>query len=509
MNMYKFTLIIVLALIHGAVFSHSVWQELADYEAPEQKKFAIIICSFNNKNWYQKNLDSAFSQDYPKDKFRIIYVDESRDGTADFVRSYVSALNQWDHFTLIRNETWQSLMPNHYKAAHMCQDDEIIIHLDGDDFLPNDQILTFLNKVYNKWDVWLTYGQYQDWPHGNIGFSTQPPASFIERNAFREFGFYYSHPRTFYAWLFKKIKLKDLMWKGSFIPTTPAVDVLFMFPMMEMAGQGHYKFIPDVLYLYNRTNSLSTCNMPIKLEIPPATSWQKYEPLIQKESGLTTKKQGLRADALVFSLDNPEEVSNFLQHELPQIQNLGTTIVLYRASSDEMMQKYGDRAALLKNIVWVNIDSDTHKDLLNILGNEHCLIITDVSLPMRPCGMKDCIYELERTYASAFFLGLSKQSFKTCNEKINYAPFPDGQIEYRLAFLSNGIAAWQFAYETYVLQDPLLFSAILVRKKDLENEINMQQSNFDIPVLKTFISNLMSKDREIGLLFEKEVITLS
>src|SRR5205085_2891368 len=104
-----------------------------------------------------------------------------------------------------------------------------------------------------------------------------------------EMGFYYSHPRTFYAWLAKKIKLKDLIWKGSFIPTTPIIDKMLMFPMMEMAGQGHFKFIPDFLYQYNRTNSLSLCNMPIKLEIPPVAQWEKYQPLYEQDTDISKR----------------------------------------------------------------------------------------------------------------------------------------------------------------------------------------------------------------------------
>ena len=188
----------------------SIWQELAHYEAPEYKKFVFVICSCNNSKWYDKNLESAFMQDYPRDKFRFIYIDESRDGTADLVEAYVADHNESDRFTLIRNNQWQSVMHNHYKAAHMCDDDEILVHLDGDDFTSHYQVLYLLNKVYNYWDVWLTYGQYEEWPQSALGFSVDVPAHIRANNQFREMGFWYSHLRTCYAWLFKKIQLKEL-----------------------------------------------------------------------------------------------------------------------------------------------------------------------------------------------------------------------------------------------------------------------------------------------------------
>ena len=43
------------------------------------------------------------------------------------------------------------------------EDDEIIIHLDGDDWFINEQVLEKLNKFYNDNDVWMTYGGFVCW----------------------------------------------------------------------------------------------------------------------------------------------------------------------------------------------------------------------------------------------------------------------------------------------------------------------------------------------------------
>lgn len=489
-----------LLLLHGSLFANSLWHEINDYEPLEYKKFVLVICSYNNATWYKKNLDSAFDQNYPKDCYRIIFIDESRDGTAGLVEEYVTARDEWGHVTLIKNETWQSVMHNHYKAAYLCDDDEIIVHLDGDDFLKHDKVLWFLNKVYNKWDVWLTYGQYENWPVPELGFSCEPPAHIVERNAFREFGFWYSHPRTFYAWLFKKIALKDLIWKGSFIPTTPAVDYMFMIPMMEMAGQGHYKFIPDALYLYNRSNSLSTCNMPIKVEIPPARAWACYQPLCQADSCLTKKRNSKQADLVLLSFDDPDALIDFIAQRMPLIKDIGTTLVLYHASCIENENKYQE-LNLPINMMVVDTDKHATTDILNCLRNDYCVVIADVTCPVYSFAWAECVYELERTQAKIFFLNLTKQSFIPCNEKINYTPFPNGQLEYRLAFLSNGIAAWQFAYEPYVWQDPMLDSIVLLNKNDLQNGLPALLQDFSRTSFKNLLYEVAAGDRDIGLLF--------
>lgn len=474
------------------IAAHST--DLAGYEPPTYKRFVIVICSRNNAKWVEQNLDSVFSQEYPRDKVRFIYIDDnSTDNTADLVAQYVSTKNEWDRFILIRNSSWQSVMANHYKAAYLCDDDEIIVHVDGDDMLKGPFVLPLLNKVYNRWDIWLTYGQYEDWPISGPGFSVNVPQDIVEQNKFREFGFWYSHPRTFYAWLFKKIELKDLIWKGSFIPTTPTIDYMMMFPMMEMAGQNHFCFISDWLYLYNRSNCLSTCNMPIKLEIPPAASWQKYQPLSIKDDAISKRYSNKSADIIIIA-DDINDIKRFIDQEISRISSVGTIVVLCR-------EKYSKELLVPENVTIINPEETHILSYIASLSHDHCLVITDTHIILPQCSLDTYIYELERAYAAAFFFGLTKSSLNPCNEAINYGPYPEATIDYRLVFLSNGIVAWQFAYETYVWEDPALLNAVLLRKKDICNII--QCGDFKKETIKKYMHTIMAQDREIGLLLDE------
>jgi glycosyltransferase involved in cell wall biosynthesis len=472
----KLCIVLFFSYINAVGLTISSRVDLVDYEAPTHKRFVIIICSRNNAKWVEQNLESVFSQDYPRDKVCFIYVDDnSTDNTPDLVAQYVSAKNEWDRFILIRNNTWQSVMANHYKAAYLCDDDDIIVHVDGDDMLKGSFVLQLLNKVYNRWDIWLTYGQYEDWPISGPGFSIDVPHDIVEQNKFREFGFWYSHPRTFYAWLFKKIHLKDLIWKGSFIPTTPTIDYMMMFPMMEMAGQGHFCFIRDWLYLYNRSNALSTCNMPIKLEIPPASSWAKYQALTAKDDAISQRSMHKSADIIIIA-DDAHDIERFISQELSKISSVGTVIIINPDEADVISQ-------------------------ISSLSHDYCLIITDMHSTLPECSLETCIYELERTYAAAFFFGLTSSSFKACSEAINYGPYPEAIIDYHLVFLNNGVVAWQFAYEMYVWEDPALFNAMLLRKENIE--AIAREGSFTKETIKQYMHTLMAQDREIGLLFEE------
>ncbi|MGE0670989.1 MAG: glycosyltransferase, partial [Parachlamydiales bacterium] len=50
----------------------------------EEKPMVVVIPSYNNKNWYQRNFDSVFFQKYDNNRVIFIY-DSSPDCTGLFV----------------------------------------------------------------------------------------------------------------------------------------------------------------------------------------------------------------------------------------------------------------------------------------------------------------------------------------------------------------------------------------------------------------------------------------
>jgi hypothetical protein len=87
---------------------------------------------------------------------------------------------------------------------------------------------------------------------GRPGFANPPTT--IEN--LRRLPFTLSHMRTWKSWLWKRIEEKDLKDEtGNY--WSVAGDLSFMFPMLEMSGLEHFKFIPDKLYVYNESNPLN------------------------------------------------------------------------------------------------------------------------------------------------------------------------------------------------------------------------------------------------------------
>lgn len=220
----------------------------------QDKSFVFITASYNNKEWYERNLDSVITQNYPH--WRMIYInDHSFDGTGELVADYIKKNQLENKISLVNNNYRRGHLYNQFHAIRGCKPEEIIVILDGDDWLAHNEVLSYLNKVYQSPDVWLTYGQFWYYKKNIIGFCKAVPPQVIKNNTFRDHpGWIFSHLRSFYAKLFHLIKPKDLIYKGSFFPM--AADAAVMYPMLEMAGQCA-KFIPEVLYIYNDMNPIS------------------------------------------------------------------------------------------------------------------------------------------------------------------------------------------------------------------------------------------------------------
>src|SRR5579862_2712721 len=249
----------------------------------------IVIPSYNNEKWVEKNLHSVLHQHYSN--YRILYVnDNSSDKTGALIENYLkelnvdyrlcdfdtvsedinhrvldfsSQVNQEQHFfTLINNKKRAGALDNLYRMIHSCQDEEVIVSVDGDDWLAHDDVLSVLNETYQSREIWFTHGTLKEYPWGHVAWCEPIPASIIQKNAFREFKCP-SHLRTFYAWLFKKIQLDDLLYHGEFF--SMAWDMAIMYPLAEMAGERH-AFINQVLYIYNMSNPINDNRVNAQLQ---------------------------------------------------------------------------------------------------------------------------------------------------------------------------------------------------------------------------------------------------
>lgn len=212
-----------------------------------ERPIVIVIPSYNNAQWYRYNLGSVFIQNYQN--YRVIYLDDhSPDGTGQLVEEFIRENHQQDRVTLIRNEQRVGALANTYRGVWACKPEEIVIILDGDDWFAHERVCERINRAYADPDVWMTYGQFCYYPGGSMGWARAVPDSVIAANGIRSYDWVTTHLRSFYAGLFQKIDVQDLMYGDWFFTTTG--DLAYTYPMIEMAGV-HSRFIPDLLYVYN------------------------------------------------------------------------------------------------------------------------------------------------------------------------------------------------------------------------------------------------------------------
>ena len=201
--------------------------------------FAIVILGKNNGAFVEKTLHSVFSQNYSN--YHVFYIDDaSDDGSFHFIRSILDESPHREKVTLIQNEEKLGTIQNLQKVVSICDENEVIVVLNGDDWLAHEWVLSTLNQYYENPEVWLTFGQYRKFPSYSLGIDL---SSIQWDKNIRTQPFFASHLKTFYGWLFKRISESDLIFSAS-------EDLAYMFPMLEMA-KNHIAMVPNTLYIAN------------------------------------------------------------------------------------------------------------------------------------------------------------------------------------------------------------------------------------------------------------------
>jgi glycosyltransferase involved in cell wall biosynthesis len=198
-------------------------------------------------------LESIKKQSYTDWSCQVV-VDPICDRTVDIAQSYAG-----DNIRVHINEQRGYALPNTIKAIGLSnpQDDDIILTIDGDDWLYSENAFKIVAKAYEENpELLLTHGSWKSWPaelpeHNNYPYTKEDFAGNLRKTKWRA-----SQLRTFKHKLWKHIKDEDLRdgYGDYFIS---AGDCAYMWPMMEMAGYDRIKFIPEEIYTYNIANPYS------------------------------------------------------------------------------------------------------------------------------------------------------------------------------------------------------------------------------------------------------------
>lgn len=465
-----------------------------------EKPITIVIPSYNNSAYCKKNLDSVLSQHYHN--FRVIYIDDcSNDDTFTKVQSIIEGSPLKNRCTLIRNEHNKGALANIYDAVQSCPDEEIVVTVDGDDFLAHEGVLDRLNQIYSGKDVWMTYGSFLDYP----SYSQYPvkceaiPQNLITKNKIRKHPWVSSHLRTFYAGLFKKIQLHDLLHQGKFYPM--GWDLAMMLPMLEMAGD-RAEFVEDILYLYNRQNPISDHIVNFNKQSTCADLIRNATPYTRL-ANLKALEENTAVDLVIFSYHRPLQLYALLESVQTYLKPLKKISVIYRSDSEEFTQGYKIVEKTFPHVAFIKQSSQPHKDFqenvmkaaldLQYSDSSYVLFAVDDQIMKEEVDLGACVDAMRRTHAYGFYLSHGK-NLDYCYMLSQDQPLPS------LHTVAPGINAWQFAEGKADWNYPNSVDLVLYRKSEIRPDFEKIQ--FHNPNTLESAWNLRAKMKKVGLCFD-------
>jgi len=211
----------------------------------------VLTGFYNAEDYILRSLTSIKNQNY-KEFTCYITSDHSTDNSVPLIKDFIK---DDDRFILVEDADKKVYQTGNFdrviRSNPDIADSDILVEVDGDDYLPDPGTLDRINNTYSDTDVWIANGSFI-YSNGAPGFARRQESF----DNLRQGRFTASHIRTWRAFLWRAIKEEDLrdengeywQWSG---------DVCFMFPMLEMAGEKHYKFMDSINYVYNETNPIN------------------------------------------------------------------------------------------------------------------------------------------------------------------------------------------------------------------------------------------------------------
>lgn len=243
-------------------------------------KFHIVVACYNASHAIERNIRVLRSQTFTN--FQCILIDDiSTDDTFECMRAAAAGD---ERFRLVLNEEKKYKTRNVVEGIEMANpdDEDVIVLIDGDDYLAHENALQVVADTYARDDCWMTYGSYR-LPDGTLASINRPYAKrIVRKNAYRKTRWLASHLKTFKYKLWKKLDMnvfritdddcRKMRWRalrqlrprawwhwrdikaaalhdstGKYIRRVD--DKAFTYAMLEISGP-RASHIEDILYVY-------------------------------------------------------------------------------------------------------------------------------------------------------------------------------------------------------------------------------------------------------------------
>lgn len=374
------------------------------FRKTHNKKFVVVIASYNNEKYCEKNLLSVFDQNY--DDYRIIYInDNSNDRTLQKVQDFVAFKGLGHRIKIINNDKRVGKMQNLFNAYHSCENDEIIVCVDGDDALAHSSVLHNLNLRYQNPDVWMTYGSAIVSPSGLYLRADCFDDSVINSRSMREHTFGMHMLRTFYAGLFKQLELKDFLFKDVFLPS--ADDMQIMLSLFELAPT-HCLALEEINYVINDENPQRTVKTFGGEESYIGTLVSMREKKKELDKNFNPRAMDLqlddKVDVLLFSFGGSDELFKQIENLKKNFGDIGKVAVLFGSNLAENDEKIEGLKKVFPGVCLFNMRDYGIVNVLNTLSSNYVLFNYNHVDSSKKFMLKNAISTLEKTKIRACLL---------------------------------------------------------------------------------------------------------
>ena len=256
-------------------------------------KFKILITSYNNEEWTEMCLDSVLTQTHTN--FEVLFFNDcSTDKTSEIAHAKLDGDNRFKIFDLPVNNKKSWVWAN--KIDEHIDDDDIVLFLDGDDWLSSDEVLNAINQYYELNEPWVAYGGMVVYLGGDTVTEPYPqnsefPDYILNQRAFRQDTWRSSHTKTMRGFIWKSINKKDFISTQDGKYFFGADDLTIMFGALERCPKNKIGRFTFPTYVYNSSqNNVARLQDHVKQGFihgyePEVRSRKKYDvlPVITSE----------------------------------------------------------------------------------------------------------------------------------------------------------------------------------------------------------------------------------
>lgn len=219
----------------------------------------IVVCAYNVEAFIERCLLTIKAQSF-RNFVCTVVDDRSTDSTLPLI---VRTIGQDSRFRIIAQPAHSPshlLNQCHAIDSMKPKDSDVVVIVDGDDWLPDNHTFARLGAAYHNDCCWMTYGTpvcYDGGPHYVPYYRIHAYRNEdLRAGDIRSKPWAATHLRTFKYGLWRRIDQRRSFYDHEGRIVDACVDMASMFPMLEMSAE-RALFINEPMLVYNRVNPLN------------------------------------------------------------------------------------------------------------------------------------------------------------------------------------------------------------------------------------------------------------